>query len=138
MHPRGGTFTSHAYSLLHKPRGTYMKGHRPALVTPCPFNGQVACTQSPLECQDEDVAVQPSPDSLQLPMLGGNRVEHSYKNRVWHCMRMSHGSRAASPSCERNESCLAPWSKKRDRLLSRKPEFLMEAHLVFIKGIQGI
>lgn len=107
-----------------------MKGHRPALVTLCPFNGQVACTQSPLKCQDEDVAVQPSPDSLQLPMLGGNRV--------WLCMRMSHGSRAASPSCERNESCLAPWSKKRDRLLSRKPEFLMEAHLVFIKGIQGI
>lgn len=58
MHPRGGTFTSHAYSLLHKPRGTYMKGHRPALVTPCPFNGQVARAQSPLECQDEDVAVQ--------------------------------------------------------------------------------
>lgn len=35
-----------------------MKGHRPALVTPCPFNGQVARAQSPLECQDEDVAVQ--------------------------------------------------------------------------------
>lgn len=52
-----------------------MQGHRPAPVTFCPFYGQFARTQSPLEHQDEDIAVQPSPDSLQLSRLDGNQVK---------------------------------------------------------------